>query len=210
MRRAMVRRPLLINIDGLDATGKSEISEAMTRQLGAVYVECVPPEFTAFRKHISDMRAVDSRYLFFMSALAYSAVRIRELMDSGRHVVVQSYIIRTTTYHRAMGATAEVVLPRGMPTADVDFLLETDERERQRRLVARRETPDPWVRLAASQAHLIAAQYHSMPAHRFDTTGRTVAESVNALLDHELQKGCHCNPRPAALPWPNLRAACRR
>jgi|ERR1700683_31018 len=200
-------RPLLINIDGLDATGKSEISATMTRQVNVTYVECVPPEFTAFRKHIADMRAVDARYLFFMSALAYTAVQIRELLDSGISVVVQSYLMRTTVYHRAMGATADVVLPPWMPVPDVNFILQTNEPERLRRLRARRENPDPWVLLAARKVGDIAARYDSIPAHRIDTSGRTVRQSTNTLLSHALSGGCGCVSNPPVLPWANLRTA---
>lgn len=204
------RPPLLINIDGLDATGKTEHAEALTGILGATYVECVPSQFTAFRCHISDMRAVDARYLFFMSALAYIGVQIRELLDGGTNVVVQSYLMRTRLFHRAMGATAKVALGQGFPLPDVNFILETDESERQRRLNARNEAPDSWVQLATARSDAIVRGYRRTPAHRLNTTRGGVAVTVHELLDHSLNANCGCNPHPPALPWRNLRQACLR
>ena len=94
-------RPMVIAVEGLDATGKTTLAAALAEVLGAELFTTPPAELRG-----GPRRAIDSVYtdhplasqLFYASTLAYVSDRMRETLTGGRHAVVDRFWLSTLSY----------------------------------------------------------------------------------------------------------------
>lgn len=203
--------PLFIALEGPRGAGKSTIAAPLADALNADLLPTVPPEYQPLRRYLDEHgRSPDARYALFLSALLTAADQIRERLERGRGVVVESYFARAAATHRGYGSTLHVQLPAHVPWPTI-YRLECDPAHRARR-TAQRAKPDTWWDLLAERnSAAIDQAYTRFPAHRIDTTGRTPAQSLAEILAHKEACTCgHAQPLgldPHLLPAVSRRAA---
>jgi hypothetical protein len=147
------------------------------------------------RDVFEDKKFVDARYLFFGSALVYSSKEIERNLDMGNDVLVESYIFRTTCFHKGMGATAGIIFPANMPQPDQIVYLYCDAVERKRRLTERDQCFGTWQKLAEDHASAIVQEYDRYPMRKIDTTHRTpdsiAAEIIQLFSEMNSSRTAH-------------------
>jgi len=187
-----VRRGLFVALEGLGGVGKSTVAPLLAAELVAVLMPSIPDLFQQLRRCFTVERQVDARYLYFLSALCWTAGEIEQAVTEGSTVVVESYFARATAFHRAMGSGLMVVVPESLIRPDVSFHLVCDEGVRQERLARRPRHHGLWDRLAENASSAILHEYWAFPMHRIDTTMSDPLEVVRNILLHPLDGGCDC------------------
>lgn len=189
-------QPRFESLEGLSGCGKSTVAPLLAAARSAVLVRTVPPAFQPLRREIDRRANVEARMCFYLSALLTSADEVQHHLDAGIPVVVESYFARCLANHRAFGAQLGVTLPPGLPEP-VSYELTCTEGERRRRLSLRGGKTSRWDALAEASADHIVSAYSRFPMHRIDTTARTPAEVVHAILAID-QQGIqrHANAEP--------------
>lgn len=135
--------PILVVVEGLDATGKTTLVRRLAAAIGAETLSTPPADIRSFRVDL------DAAYrssplagqLFYASTVACASDRARALLSRGRSVVVDRYWISTRAYDLMRGGVALPHVERRLLPATITLLLETDEAERRRRLEQRGATP---------------------------------------------------------------------
>jgi thymidylate kinase len=176
-----------IVLEGLSAVGKSTVAPVLAERMAASLVQPQPPAFDDVRRYVDGSRQVMTRLHFWMMCNYAVSETVRELLATGRDVVLESFIYRTLATHAAMGAThlPPVDWHRAV-RPDLAVLLTVDEAVRQQRLASRH--PDGaqsyWSRLAESNADVTRRAYESFGLAVVSTTGldkAAVAERLAAL-----------------------------
>lgn len=153
----------LVILEGLSATGKSTLAPLVATKIGATFLGSIPSSFAVARREVDRQGDVNVRHVFYATALAVQTLAIRERLDEGITIVLESYIDRANAFHRAMGSTVEIdesvfIKPR------ITVLIECEEAERRRRLAARSATRvNPWQPRSEAVADEIRKQYDAMP-----------------------------------------------
>jgi thymidylate kinase len=174
--------PVFIALEGLRGCGKSTLAPLLAARLGAQHMPTFPREYQqarAFLDHHS--HDVNARAHLFLSALMITADRVRDLLDAGTSVVIDSYIQRTVATHRAYGATIDLAEPADLP-APITILLECTSAARAVRLRDRVKQATWWDELADQVADRIEDEYSRFAGHRVDTTGKQPHETLAAIL----------------------------
>jgi thymidylate kinase len=183
-------RPVFVALEGLRGCGKSTVAPLLARSLQAELVPTFPAEYRQARAFLDwHSRNVDARAHLFASALMITAERVRAVMESGRSVVIDSYLQRTVATHLAYGSTVDLARSARIPIP-ITFRLECAPTARAARLNARDKPTTWWDELADQRADRIEREYASWPAHRIDTTDRTPAQTVAEILAHK--EACSC------------------
>ena len=174
-----------ISLEGLSGVGKSVVSKVLATRLHAKLMRTVPRQFAGLRNVLDASRDIEARFCFFLSAVFYASGEINRVLQSGRTVVVESYLYRTIAFHRGMGSRLEISLPEEviMPT-DV-FLLTCEEEERQRRRTAAQKRNSYWDELAEANSSQIRQEYEGFDTTIVDSTRRSpeeVAEFIRTIL----------------------------
>jgi len=93
--------PVFICIEGLDASGKTSISQALARVLGASYYKSPGGPYAEARKIVDEVVDPLTRYFFYRAAVQYDSGVIRNLLTR-TSVVCDRYIYSTIACHAAM------------------------------------------------------------------------------------------------------------
>ena len=153
----------LVILEGLSATGKSTLAPLVAMKIGATFLGSIPSSFDVARREVDRQGDVNVRHVFYASALAVQTLTIRQRLDEGKSIVLESYIDRANAFHRAMGSTIKIDESIFIKCRMV-VLIECEEAERQRRLVARPLTSvNPWQSRSEAVADEIRKQYDAMP-----------------------------------------------
>lgn len=182
---------MFIALEGLSGTGKTTVHKLLSEAIGAISAPSVPAEYAELRACFARREDLDSRFLYFLSAITRASQQIHDQLDAGYHVVVESYLARAVAFHRGMGSRIQVELP-DLLQPDVTFQLYCENGERRRRIRDRGIFAPPWDVLAEANAAAITAEYCRFPRHDLDTTSLAPPEVVKALLVHPLDGSCHC------------------
>lgn len=174
-------------IEGIDGVGKSTIARALAEHIHGKYIETPWPPFDRIRDEVDDLKDLDVRFYFYVSAVIGVTPIIRECTKH-QPVVCSRYIYSTLAYHRAMGVCVDYLdlskLPLVEPTCA--FLLVATEGIRSERLV-RRGAVSIWDRkIGEDEKYRLRVQegFQSFGLLKVDTSGKTVAEVVGELAHH--------------------------
>lgn len=171
-------------LEGLSAVGKSAVAPLLADLLGAALVTTLLPAFDDVRTHLERSRLVMARMHFWMMCNYAVSDLIREHLERGRGVVLESYFSRTLATHAAMGARSlpDVDWDRAV-APDLTVLLKLDEPLRQERLAERQRVSglSYWSRVEESNVEVTRSAYERFGLDEVDTTGMTVPEVADRL-----------------------------
>ena len=165
-------RGTFVSLEGLHGVGKTTVSQLLADELGVGRIGTIPPEFNDLRRILdhSPNTNIDTRFLFYLSAVISCEGIIVEQLNSGRYVVVESYTARTVAFHRGMGSGTKVELCSTVLQPDVIYHLMCDEEERQARILERGEPLTRWVLLAEENSTRILEEYERFGMVSIETT----------------------------------------
>lgn len=183
--------PLYVVCEGLDGTGKSTAAKGLAKALGAVLLRTPPDALEAVRPTIDACYAEDglASQLFYASSVVHVSNEVRRLLAEGRSVVVDRYWLSTRVYDALRPGAADLsLLESRLVPAHATILFETEEGERQRRLLARGATAADLRTLTCGWT--LVRRYRETLAHPIagrslvlDTTSRTPEECVALVVD---------------------------
>ena len=129
--------PLFVCIEGLDATGKTSVSQALAPHLGAYYYKSPGGPYAEARRIVDEVVDPITRYFFYRAAVQYDSNIIRGLLQNGS-VVCDRYIYSTIVCHAAMDERIQGLFETtGLVMPDYVFVLTANEDVRMRRLAWR-------------------------------------------------------------------------
>lgn len=180
-----MKRKVFIVVEGIDGTGKTTVSRRLAEKLPAFYYSTPPEEFSEMRKWIDrEVTTIETRYIFYLTALVLAGNEIRELLKSGS-VVCDRYVLSTTAYHLALGLPLkylEAVDTIDLPTPTVTFYLHCEENERLRRI--RQRGVSVMDLEHTRMANKIRHEFEKADTIRIDTTYKDVDKVVDEILEH--------------------------
>lgn len=102
----MTKRPLFIAFEGLDGSGKSTCAAGLARRLDATLLTTPSPEVRRYRDDLirSLGASQEAHQLFYLATVFSASVAIRELLRSGRSVVLDRYFLSTQAYASFRGS----------------------------------------------------------------------------------------------------------
>jgi dTMP kinase len=199
MSRPHGRRGLFIALEGLGGVGKSTVAPLLGARLDAVLMPSIPDGYQQLRRAFTEERHLDTRYLYFLSALCRAAIDIEDVVNHGSVVVVESYFARATAFHRGMGSRLVVGLPESLIRPDVSFHLVCGDEVRRDRLKCRLRDGGIWDRCAEKHRSAILREYRAFSMHHIDVTTGDPPAAVEDIVRHRLDGGCGCvDPEPLA------------
>lgn len=172
-----------IVLEGIDGAGKTTVSRALAKSIGAKYFRTPSSGFTTTRRHIDATAKINSRFLFYLSSVVYASDTILECLQH-KHVVCDRYITSTVAYHRAFGLNLDWNLDQlSLVQPDFTFFLElANEEERKRRLMTRgRYTSTDAVLDNENIRNKLLNEYLKYPMTRIDTGSLAVEEVVTEI-----------------------------
>lgn len=178
-------RGKFISLEGLSGVGKSTISKLLAEKIKAELVGTIPRIFGDLRRALdhSETTSIHTRFLFYLAAVLEGERSIREVLSTGKTVVVESYLYRTIAFHRGMGSNFDISIPGDILLPDVVFHLICEEVERQWRRKTREKYETHWGRLAEQNAERILREYQQFKMSVVDTTCLKPEEVVNELIN---------------------------
>ncbi|GLW53723.1 AAA family ATPase [Kitasatospora phosalacinea] len=178
-------RGAFVTLDGLSASGKTTVAPLVAALLGGVHLtDDTLPGFSRMRAEVDDAGILPARLHWWLMANHVKSEKARELVGSGRPVVVESYFPRTVATHRAMGQDWPVAYPDGVLLPDAAVLLEVDERVRRERLRERAVLGalSGWHRREEPGVAESSRVYRAFGLVPVDGTGRTPGEVAEAVV----------------------------
>jgi dTMP kinase len=173
----------LIVVEGIDGTGKTTAARRLAAAIGAKYLRTPPPPFDFARRYVDQRGSLETRFLFYLSSVAYASDLIRaELAKSD--VVCDRYIGSTLAYHRALGINLGWDFTElGLVQPDHAFLLQvSDEKERIKRIRQRgRITASDRLLEDRGLRQKMITEFDKFQWSRIDTT-RQSPDEVVALI----------------------------
>jgi thymidylate kinase len=173
---------LFICLEGVDAVGKTEVSQALAERLGFQYYKSPGAQFASVRDLVDKDVDPLTRYFFYRAATQHDSRQIRGLLQTSG-VVCDRYIYSTFAFHGAMDPQVQslfeltqIVMP------DHTFVLTAREEVRLARLSGRREVKELEQNLPLQrQADRIFKTFgHTI----VDTSDTTVEEATEIVLSH--------------------------
>ncbi|MDP3014807.1 MAG: deoxynucleoside kinase [bacterium] len=109
-----------IVFEGVDGSGKSEISKIVSDMLDTDYLESPTLEFKSIRKYIDDYSSPIGRFLFYMTT-NLDLSRIIEEKVKYRDVICARYYYSTLIGYSARSGKSLNYLMKKLPTSNKDF-----------------------------------------------------------------------------------------
>jgi len=182
-------RPMLIAVCGVDGVGKTTVAKEIARRIDFVYLKTPPEKYDPMRP-LFDEESVPgfTRFAFYLGCVFDSAVRIREILATGRGVIADRYLLSLQIYHevltqRDLTGFIEMV---GFPRADLNLVLTASASTAQERLKSR-ANPGSGERLERDTEFMrsVAMRFADLgpdQATQVDTEGRSVEEIVTECV----------------------------
>ncbi|NJL97261.1 hypothetical protein HC766_04165 [Candidatus Gracilibacteria bacterium] len=138
-------------------------------------------------KIIDSTGNIDARYLFYLSQVILSGNQIESLLRKGKHVLVESYVYRTITYHEGVGSSLTFTPAQfDIPTPDKIFYLRCDDSQRVNRINNRNKRIGFWNELAETYKAQIEDKYvqfmESMVV--IDNSTNEPQKTVDKIISH--------------------------
>jgi len=142
--------PVFVVFEGLDASGKTGISQEVAREIGAEWTSNPSKELWECREIADDLykhcgRAVQ---LFYSAANVHLSDMVKERLRTGKSVVMDRYIMSTLAYDKTLresGLPDSVWIDdvySGIKIPDIVIYLDVSPKVREQRM-NQRGTPDP-------------------------------------------------------------------
>lgn len=126
-------RPMLIVLEGISGSGKTEIGEQLSQQISAQYYTTPPAMFRKIREEADRTLCLKSRFLFYLSSVVQASWEISKILET-QSVVCDKYIWSTICYHTVFGLNVEMPPPATCRQPDHIFLIVCEEEKRLERL----------------------------------------------------------------------------
>lgn len=182
-RKNLMFNNQFISFEGLSGVGKSTISRLYAEKIGAKLIGTIPESFSSLRKILDTPTTnIHARFLFYLAAVLEGEKSLKVALCS-KNVVVESYLYRTIAFHRGMGSNLDISIPEDILLPNVVFYLTCEEKERQRRRVARGKRETYWDCLAERNADNILHEYQHFKMDSIDTTHLKPEEIVDKLIN---------------------------
>ncbi|GAA2643916.1 hypothetical protein GCM10010425_59490 [Streptomyces spororaveus] len=199
------RPPRFVVVDGLRASGKSTVAPVLAELLGAEFIAPEGPGFDVLRRHTDTTTNVNARLHLWMSENYARSDRARQILESGRSVVTESYFHRTLATHAATGA-------RHLPAVDwqtalvphATYFLRVEPATRLARMAARgrADRTGYWSRLEEANLHLTQAVYDGFDLTPVDIGSARAGDIAQRIAD--LENAATRIPRqPTGSPLPD-------
>lgn len=171
---------MFVAIEGINGVGKSSIVSLLESDLG--FFHYAPASWLSSAMRSMDRSEdVDARHLLIMSAMMHASCRIRDLVQSGRKVVVSGYYKRTDIYHRVMGSQLSLSIDAILFQPTITILLDCCESERRERIRRRGRKRELWDDLADERIEQLRQQYAQLRWPTVDTTYLSVAATFKEV-----------------------------
>ncbi len=135
--------PKLIVVEGVDSVGKTTLARRLEAELGYSYLYTPQVPLNTIREMVEEMGDINTRFFYYLSAVVAVQPQLKEMIASGKRVVVDRYIYSTIAMHSVLGASVKSVSMRDLPILwpDAGFLLTTEASVRAERMRARAKQP---------------------------------------------------------------------
>lgn len=177
-------RARFVVLEGLSCTGKSTIAPLLAQTVGADFFDTPVSELKQLRQSFDDDCSVNARAHFWMMANYLVSEHVRQSLNDGRSVVLESYFYRTIATHTALGVhPVPVVNWEQAVEPHAVALLQLDEGVRQQRLRERAAQAGTtyWHQREEANVTKTVQTYESFGLSAVDTTLRTPAQVVAGL-----------------------------
>ena len=172
----------LISLEGVDASGKSEIARALEKAIGGNHFYFPPTKFAPHREDAKEL-GPEALYGLYLAGNRYAIKDVADFLELG-HVFAEPYIHSTIAFG-AVNLGKDPFMPPGLLEPDQIIYVTADWNEIEARLQERGEERKAHENIP--QLKKFAAIYERLFAGRDDvitvnTTGRNVDEVVKELL----------------------------
>jgi len=135
--------PKLIVVEGVDSVGKTTLARRIEAELGYSYLYTPQVPLNTIREMVEEMGDINTRFFYYLSAVVAVQPQLKEMIASGKRVVVDRYIYSTIAMHSVLGASVKSVSMRDLPILwpDAGFLLTTESSVRVERMRVRAKQP---------------------------------------------------------------------
>ncbi|HAT68056.1 MAG: hypothetical protein A2481_01180 [Candidatus Yonathbacteria bacterium RIFOXYC2_FULL_47_9] len=135
--------PKLVVIEGVDSVGKTTLARRLETELGYSYLYTPQVPLSTIRGMIEEMGDINTRFFYYLLSVVAVQPQLRDMLASGKRVVVDRYIYSTMAMHSVLGASVKSVSMRELPILwpDMSFLLTTDTDIRVERMNIRAKQP---------------------------------------------------------------------
>lgn len=170
MHPSFVGRPVFVVFEGLDGVGKSSSARDLTNKLGAELICTSSPEVAdqvrALKQHYLHYQEIS--HFLYLGVVEKASIRAKEILASGRSVVMDRYLLSTTVYAKARGSQLQDKRDYSCLLApDLTVFLSLESSERKRRLQARGgSTPEDIESLNKSFEDELLRAYRGLQGHR--------------------------------------------
>lgn len=145
----MLERPIFITVHGIDGTGKTTTTEAITKSLEDLGVTTINYDvfeqsrinnpFSIAKKRVVLETSPSAQFAFFLGSTLYHSDQISNLLESGFSVVKSRYLDDVLAQHAYLGVEDTHGISRGFPIRKpgLKILLTLNEEERRKRISKR-------------------------------------------------------------------------
>ncbi len=189
----MNNKPIFLVLEGLDGTGKSSVGRILADKFNFEFIDSLLEPFNKRYKEFHQTLDSYSFYIFMLAHLNYTSNKVKELMDTGRGVVISRYYPTTICYAVANATIKETSFPSGngidplalglvRPTHM--FYLYADENERKRRLGL--NNPANYgdnLTLNVNYRNILDKEFSKFPMVKIDTTSIDCIQVANKISD---------------------------
>lgn len=114
---------MFIEIEGIDASGKTTVSKLLAGQMEAVLYKTPPKQLVSKRDEIDANASPKEHYLFYLNGVQIASKEIWDMVASGKNVVCDRYWLSTYVYHVVMGLAVDINDFANITKPDLTILL---------------------------------------------------------------------------------------
>ena len=133
-------RPSFVVFEGLDGSGKTTCAQVVAKLLGATYLTTPCPSIRKYRDDLIGRyaRCQEACHLFYLSTVFEASREAREILSTGRSVVLDRYFLSTQAYAAFRGSELDLDdIGSSLLPADLTVYLDAPLEIRRERLAAR-------------------------------------------------------------------------